>query len=1189
MSLSTDRATLTVAELIVAALSRKVRHCVDVAPGLSGYVAASVCEKGRSCVVVVANNARVEAVANNMFALTERRPLRIEQQETSPYAQRMPDRAFQHRRLASLCRLCDAAAQAIVIAAPALIEKVPRYQRLAGRCLQIRPAQTIRRDRLQSQLQSHGYLRVPLVEDPGTYAVRGGIVDVWSPGSEQPVRIELDGDDIESLRHFDPSNQRTTAALAQHMLLPALPYANDSETLQSAAKRVRELCDAVNLPSTRTRALTQDIRQGRTVYGANGLVPAFEEVEALYLQLPHDALVLVEESLDSRKSMQQHFDSTAEDALLQTSKPHFEVDELYASPQQAVSWLEEQSAVAIGQGLLGTVAGSATTLDDDVSSRIPSLASFEPIELRRAVEQSRANEGHAAGLKPAIDQIVSWLEDGFSVFVTARGHVQAERLATMLKHRELSPKLDFTKSFPEQLGEAKPGRLCVCSAALSDSFVSHTEKLICLNESTLLGTKKKGAARSRKSRPTTKRKLDELRSLVEGDFVVHIEHGIGRYDGLCIRQVGSNQVEFLQVTYASQDKLYLPVYRLNQLHKYRSSKAQPRLDKLGGQTFARSKSRASKKIRDIADHLLQLYAERRRIHGQVTPPIDDEYRAFEAAFPHVETHDQQRAIEEVGQDLEEPLPMDRLICGDVGFGKTEVALRAAFRVAMSGRQVALLCPTTILAQQHHQTCLQRFSNYPLRVATLSRFVTKKEQAKIVKELRAGTVDIVVGTHRLLSKDVHFKQLGLLVIDEEQRFGVTAKERIKGLRQSVDVLTLTATPIPRTLQMAIGGIRDLSLIATPPTTRLAVRTIVSTWDPSTLKEALGRELSRGGQVFFVYNRIEGLSEKAAAIQQLCPQARIALAHGRMKEAALERTMLDFVAGKYDVLCSTAIVESGLDIPRCNTMIIDNAPHFGLAQLYQLRGRVGRGSERAYCYLLSDAPERLSDEAKRRLDAAVRHSELGSGFEIARIDLEQRGGGDLLGAQQSGTVASIGLSLFGSLLEKAVRQLQGEPERPENDPELSFDAEALIPEEYVQDVGIRLSCYKQLASATDRSEVHAIAAELEDRFGPAPKPVRKLVRLMALKTELAALAVLSCEATAQRVSCHLATQAPLHPQRLMAAMKQSPATYRLTPDMKLSRKTAAGEAFSDGLDATEQMLAEIASAKERRPPAGSQPTP
>ena len=711
--------------------------------------------------------------------------------------------------------------------------------------------------------------------------------------------------------------------------------------------------------------------------------------------------------------------------------------------------------------------------------------------------------------------------------------------------------------------------------SLARGVVAPAEGLALVTEEEIFGARAhRRAARADSSATSRSRAfVEDLRSLSAGDFVVHVEHGIGRYLGLVHKQVGSVTVDLLCVEYAGGDKLYLPVYRLNQIQKYSGSESTPKIDRLGGQTFAKTKSRVQKNLRQMADELLRLYAERRAAQGEGVPPVDDDYRAFEATFPFDETADQARAIADVDGDLESSQPMDRLVCGDVGFGKTEVAIRAAFRVASSGKQVAVLCPTTVLATQHFRNFEQRMASYPIKVRPMSRFQSKQEQDEVSRGLRDGSVDVVVGTHRLLSKDIHFKRLGLLVVDEEQRFGVTHKERIKQLKTNVDVLTLSATPIPRTLQMAVTGLRDMSIISTPPVDRRAIRTVVTRHDESVIRDAVERELGRGGQVFYVYNRVEGLYERAARLAELVPSARIAVAHGQMTEHALEQAMLDFVEGRFDVLCATAIIESGLDIPRANTILIDRADMFGLSQLYQLRGRVGRAKERAYCYLIVPPANAMSDEARSRIEALERHTELGSGFQIASLDLELRGSGDLLGAEQSGTVAQIGFELFCQMLDEAVHELRGDPIVHDVDPELSFDAEALLPEDYIADVGVRLSLYKRFAGAS-AEEVHELAAEMEDRFGAPPPEARRFVHLMRLKTELRRLKVLGCEATARGVTLHLRDDTPLDSAKLMKLIAGKASPYKLSPDMRLTRRSKEADAFTSGLEAADKLLSELA---------------
>ena len=831
------------------------------------------------------------------------------------------------------------------------------------------------------------------------------------------------------------------------------------------------------------------------------------------------------------------------------------------------------------------IAGGDTTglAAFEVSEGALDLAARDHEDLSRDVKAARSSKGKTATLGPLARRLAYWAEHGLRVFIAARTQTQAERLTSLLRHQNVACRARLGAFDPAWLDEStKDGSASIVVGALGRGVLLPADGLVLVTEEEIFGARAH-RRKERKASETTRPFLEDLRTLAVGDLVVHAEHGVGRYHGLVHKDVGGLVVDLLVVEYTGGDKLYLPVYRLNQIQKYSGGEsAAPKLDRLGGSTFAKTKSRVKKEVRQMADELLKLYAEREAQPGHAFPEADDDYRAFEATFPFDETPDQAKAIADVLGDLVKPRPMDRLVCGDVGFGKTEVAIRAAFRAASSGKQVCLLCPTTVLAQQHFRTFESRMRDYPFVIRVLSRFQSKKEENETLALIKEGKVDVVIGTHRLLSKDIHFKDLGLLIVDEEQRFGVVHKERIKQMRAMVDVLTLTATPIPRTLQMAVTGLRDLSLITTAPVDRRAVRTIVTAFDDKVVKEAVTRELSRGGQVFYVYNRVEGLYEKAARLQQLVPDARIAVAHGQMVRnrggkkgedevsGALEQTMLDFVEGRYDILCATAIIESGLDIPRANTMIIDRADLFGLAQLYQLRGRVGRSKERAFCYLVVPPPNTMTDEARARIEALERHTELGSGFQIASLDLELRGAGDLLGAEQSGSVASVGFDLFCQMLEEAVQEMRGETVVHDVDPELSFDVPALLPEDYVGDVGVRLSLYKRLASAVDEAHVQEMAEEMEERFGPPPDDARRFVQLMALKTELRRLKVLGCEATARSVTLHLREDTPLDPRKILDLVRRPRSPYRLTPDMRLTRRFEGDES---SLGNAEKLLQEL----------------
>jgi transcription-repair coupling factor (superfamily II helicase) len=1159
-----------------------VRGCAGAA------VAAAIVREGRRAVLVTEDLDAARRAAQDVAFLTRGRAeedaedtgegdvLVLTASETSAYADVSPDRRAAMSRMATLSHLAhERPWSVLVVPAAAIVRKVVPRKELARRAIRIVAEGEIDREELLRSLSDAGYLRAPLVEDPGSFAVRGSLIDVWSPSSDSPVRVELYGDLVLSLKPFDPLDQKTRKDAPDVKALwlpPAREAILDAEVTARARDRVRQLAEMVDWPTTKTRALVDDVAGARAFFGAEGFLPAYyDDLDPLLAYVPRDAAVLLDDPPAITRSVRDELSRARADAAQKgTSSPAFLPEALYCDEGAVVADLEDRLVVALHRTPVAGASEDGMATFESASEPLDLVAQSQD-DLTRAIKAARSTRGKDAGLGPLVRRIANWQDHGLRVFVAARAHTQAERLATLLRHQGLACRTRLAPFDAAWLDEPA-AEAQVVVGPLARGAVLPADGLVLVTEEEVFGARAHRRKERARSVDTTRAFLEDLRSLSPGDYVVHAEHGVGRYQGLVHKAVGGLTVDLIVVEYAAGDRLYLPVWRLSQLEKYAGGdNGQPKLDRLGGSTFARTKSRVAREVRKMADELLRIHAERQALAGEALPARDDEYRAFEATFPYDETSDQARAIEDVNRDLESSRPMDRLVCGDVGFGKTEVALRAAFRVAMAGKQVALLCPTTVLVAQHMRTFEARMAGYPVTVRALSRFQGKKEQESTLKGLKEGKVDIVVGTHRLLSKDVHYKHLGLLVVDEEQRFGVAHKERIKQLRAQVDVLTLTATPIPRTLQMAVAGLRDLSLITTPPVDRRAVRTLVTQSDDQVIREAVQRELARGGQAFYVYNRIEKLYEKAQRLQGLVPQARIAVAHGQMSEAALEEAMLDFVDGRYDVLVSTAIIESGIDIPRANTMIIDRADLFGLAQLYQLRGRVGRSKERAYCYLVVPPTNAMSDEARSRVEALERHTELGSGFQVASLDLELRGGGDLLGAEQSGSVGSVGFDMFCRMLDEAVHEMRGEEVVHDVDPELSFDVEALLPEAYVADVGVRLSLYKRLASATDESHVGAIAAEMEDRFGAPPDEARRLVALMMLKTELRRLRVVGCEANSRAVTLHLRDDTPLDPARITALIRRTQGAWRLTPDMRLSRRF--GGAPADGLSNAETALAEL----------------
>jgi transcription-repair coupling factor (superfamily II helicase) len=1080
-------------------------------------------------------------------------PLSLVQSETSPYADVHPDRRFAMQRAAALFTIAKEFPWRVALTtAGGLLRKVAPPAVIASAGVELLVDTELDLERFARRLTAAGYLRAPVVEDPGSFAIRGAILDVWAANAEHPVRAELYGDLVLSLKLFDPDDQRTRAEVRGVWIPPARESILDDAAQTRARGVLRSLCDEASYPSSKSRALIDDLVLGRSFFGSDGFAPAFAELVPLFAYLPATAALVVEDPPRVFSELERELEQARSAAGSRAPVPHFAVEALYATLEDVEGELASRSVLfAHRTGVAGASGSGLRERLESVPLDAPNLVLRGHGELSTAMRVARSARGRHAALDPLVERIRAWQDQGLTVLPVARTSTQAERIGLLLRHRGLE--------------------LDVPVAPLARGCLAPLEALVLVSEEEVFGPR---ALRSPPRRRSSRALLEDLRALAPGDHVVHVEHGIGKYVGLERREVNGIGLDLVVVEYLGGDRLFLPVYRLGQIQKYSGGDGTPRLDRLGGQTFAKTKASTLRRVRQMADELLKLYAERAAQKKMPLPAPDDDYAAFEASFPFEETRDQAAAIAEVLSDLRNEKIMDRLVCGDVGFGKTEIALRAAFLNATNGRQVALLCPTTVLAQQHFNTFTQRFGDWPILVRPLSRFQTKSEQLETVKGLRDGTVDIVIGTHRLLSKDVHYKNLGLLVVDEEQRFGVTHKERIKQLRSNVDVLTLSATPIPRTLQLAIGGLRDLSTISTPPVDRRAIRTITSQFDPTLIANAVEQELARGGQVFYVFNRIEGIYERAARLQSLVPGARIAVAHGRLDEETLEKTMLDFVRGEYDVLCATAIIESGLDIPRANTIVIDRADMLGLAQLYQLRGRVGRARERAYCYVVVPPPSELSDETRARIEALERFSELGSGFHVAALDMEQRGAGDLLGAEQSGFVAGVGFEMFCRMLEEATHELRGETVTHDVEPELSFDVEALLPEEYVAEVGVRLSLYKRFASASTEDEVGDLAIETENRFGPPPLEARRFFELMRMKVELRRLAVLGCEATAKSVSLHLRDDTPLDPDKVRELVGRKRSPYRLSPDGRLTRRLLETEAAADGLVLAARMLEELA---------------
>jgi len=978
-------------------------------------------------------------------------------------------------RLEVLYRLISGGPFITVCSAPNLMQKVVPAHDLSRRAVTLTKGEERDREHLLHALHEAGYKRMSMVEERGEISIRGGILDIFPPMHVNPLRIEFFGDEVELIRGFDVTTQRSLKEAGEALILPAGEATLSKEARQMARERLMDRADSLGLERDAWGQLSDYLRDSIGSPALYPLLPLFyERLDTVFDYLGADTILTVIDP-ELVASEAQRFSSVVDASAqrLLEEKKHFFV---------------EPESFYMAAGELAALIGARPVVNiEPLRSEGMELAIETNIEIRQEISARKGEELFA----PLADRVSAWLEEGRRVYVTAHNRAQAERTKELLDGYGLSPSImDST----EILGRTK-SEFAIATGDLRTGFRFPSESIAVVSEEEVFGERVK-------RRPPPTKKLDaflsQLQDLSVGDCIVHAQHGIGLYRGLKKISIDSVENEFLLLEYRGGDKLYLPVWRMDKVSRYHGFEGRtPDLDRLGSAGWEKTKKKVKQSVEKLAVELLKLYAERQVAEGFAFSAPDRLFTEFEAGFEYEETPDQARAIEETLADMREPKPMDRLICGDVGYGKTEVAMRAAFKAVLDGKQVGVLVPTTVLAEQHYATFKRRLAPFPVQVASLSRFRSAKEQKEIISGLRQGRVDIVIGTHRLLGKDIEFKDLGLIVIDEEHRFGVAQKEKLKHMRKKVDVLTLTATPIPRTLHMSLASIRELSIINTPPQDRLAIKTSVIRFDPAVIAEAVEREMSRGGQVFFVHNRIQSMPAVEEMLRRVVPRARIAHAHGQMKEAELEKKMLAFVNGEVDVLLSTAIIESGLDIPSANTIIINRADHFGLAELYQLRGRVGRSKHRAYAYFICPPSGELTDDARKRIEVIRELAEPGSGFKIASYDLEIRGAGELLGSAQSGQIAAVGFEMYTSLLEEAVRQTRGEEVAEEVEPEITLSVSNFIPEEYIPDVRQRLGFYKRLSSVASEDEIYAIEDELTDRYGVVPAFVENLLKTMELK--------------------------------------------------------------------------------------------
>ncbi|MBI5285635.1 MAG: transcription-repair coupling factor [Chloroflexi bacterium] len=1064
---------------------------LGVSDGAKAAVLAALArDASQPMVIVVSKPQHADALFDELRAwlgaTSARRVLLFPERDALPYERLAPDPDDVTRRLQALDELAASSPpagderprdQIVIACAAAVAQRTLTPDELARTSISIARGGSARQHDLLLALDAGGYRIEPQVTAPGEASRRGGIVDVWPPSEDLPLRIELFGDEVESIRTFDPVTQRSESMRESLRIGPARELLVDP----AALRRLGEHMQLANLHGDQRERFERDaeaLRHGEPFDGVELYTP-FLATGTLLDHLPPGALLVVDEPADVAAVQQEH-DAAADEARRDLEHrgelPH-------GMPEPHMRWSELLAAIeAVPQrlSLSRWATGEVEAAEAHAAVRLP----FGPAA------------AYGGRLRALADELSQTLRRGQQVVIVS---TQSKRLSQLLEEHDVFARLADTMAAPE-LGR---GALTILHGSLPHGWSVGEDGagLTLLTDAEVFGFSKQRRAPPR--RGATREAF--LADLVPGEFVVHVEHGIAKFAGLARKGISGEEREYLELQYADGDRLFVPTEQVDRVSRYVGpSEHRPSLTRLGSQEWPRAKARVRRAVQELAKELLQLYAAREVAEGHEFPSDTACQTELEASFPYVETLDQAGAIRDVKRDMENARPMDRLVCGDVGYGKTEVAVRAAFKAVMDGTQVAVLVPTTVLAQQHFNTFRNRLAGFPVKVEMLSRFRSDRDQRRVAGEAATGNVDIVIGTHRLLQKDVAFKNLGLVIIDEEQRFGVGHKERLKQMRSQVDVLTLTATPIPRTLNMALTGIRDMSTIETPPEERLPIKTYVTEFDDHLVREAVMRELERGGQVYFVHNRVQNIELIARHLREVVPEADVLIGHGQMPEDQLERVMFDFTEGKADVLVCTTIIESGLDIPNVNTIIINNADKFGLAQLYQLRGRVGRGAARAHAYLLYEKHRALSEVAQKRLQTIFEATELGAGFQIALRDLEIRGAGNLLGAEQSGQIGTVGFDLYVKLLADAVEGLKalakGEPPPPSAiQPAVIIDVplQAFIPESYVGDLNLRLSLYQRMSSAEALDAAADLEREMNDRFGKPPAPVRNLLYIVQMR--------------------------------------------------------------------------------------------
>ncbi len=1056
-----------------------------------------------------------------------------------PYQQVLPLISVEQDRIKALHRIRLENHYILFTSITALIDRMIDPSSFYPRFFSLNWGESINREQLAEKLHNLGYIRVPTVDEPGDFSIRGSIVDIFSPLSDLPLRLDFFGDEIESIRPFDPASQKSQSeelesliiAPAHEILLPA--------KRQMIKERLKEQFISLNDPHIDITTIYKKLDQSPSFPGIDSLLPAIHPTwQDLGSYIKEATPVFINPPQLDEKISTLH--SLLADAYGKTRERH-----KFAFPPaqylKDIAGLEEifptRGQLVVHQDIQDELKNGKTLECNSQSNR-----DLRDAILRVVTQQQEGLFAPAAGI------IRGWLKQKQQIVYCGKSLSGIERIKNLFTEYHLpfssgTCPLAIFKQMPET------GGISLLQVPLSQGTRLFDERIIILTETDIFGGKK--VART-KARPAQGQKafFDDFTTLKPGSYITHFDHGIGIYKGLQTLEVEGITNDYLILEYQGGDLIYVPVDRFNLIHAYHGSSEQPpKLTKLGSSQWDRVKIKARKAIDDFLVELIDLYASRQVEHGYAYPSPDSIFEEFEAGFAYEETLDQRQAISDVIHDMQTDRPMDRLICGDVGYGKTEVAIRAVFMAVTNGKQAAILVPTTILAQQHYNTFCQRFAPYPIVVEMLSRFKTPHEQREIIERLHRGTVDVIIGTHRLLQPDIIFKDLGLLVLDEEHKFGVRHKEKITSIKQHIDVLAMSATPIPRTLQMSLSGMRTMSAITTAPRDRLAVRTYIAAYDEGIIKEAVAKEIGRGGQIFFVHNSVKTIEAMAAHLRHLLPEIKLEIAHGQMKAAALEKVMMAFAVHEFDLLLCTTIIESGLDIPNANTMIINKAHKFGLAQLYQLRGRVGRSQKKAYTYLLVPALDQLPNDARRRLSALAEASDLGAGFRIAMQDLEIRGAGNLLGKSQSGHISAIGYELYQDLLSEAVAERRGEPVKKQVEPELKINLPAYIPTNYITDISLRLQTYKRVSTCADYQSLYELEDELLDRFGSLPGETQELFNLRKLKILLMEYHIHFFEVAKNRIAIHFSPESEPNIEEVMSLIQTEPENYQLTPNSGL----------------------------------------